>query len=146
MVPKQLGIVLSRHKNLPKMNYHFSKKVSYTFEDAVEKVEEELKKQGFGIISRINIQEIFRKKLNTDFRKYIILGACNPQFAYEALQEEDKMGIFLPCNVVLQEHADDEVEISVINPVEVMNSTGNLNLKTFAEELKESLKWVLDQV
>ena len=128
------------------MNYHFSKKVSYAFEEAIERVEEELKKQGFGIITRINLQEVFRKKLNIDFRKYIILGACNPQFAYEALQEEDKMGIFLPCNVVLQEHADDEVEISVINPVEVMNSTGNLNLKTFAEELKESLKRVLDQV
>ena len=128
------------------MNYHFSKKVSYAFEEAIERVEEELKKQGFGIITRINLQEVFRKKLNIDFRKYIILGACNPQFAYEALQEEDKMGIFLPCNVVLQEHEDNEVEISVINPVEVMNSTGNLNLKTFAEELKESLKRVLDQV
>jgi len=128
------------------MNYHFSKKIHCAFDKAVEKVEDELKKQGFGIISRINIQEIFRKKLNTGFRKYIILGACNPQYAYEALQEEDKMGIFLPCNVVLQEHADDEIEISVINPVEVMNSTGNLNLKTFAEELKQSLKRVLEQV
>ena len=97
------------------MEYHLSKKVTLSFTEAVEKVITELKKEGFGIITEINMKETFKKKINVDFRKYIILGACNPRFAYEALLQEDKLGVFLPCNVVVQEHESGEVEISIAN-------------------------------
>ena len=121
------------------MEYHFSKRVLFSFKKAVERTTEELKKQGFGIISSIDMKKTFKNKLNVDFRNYAILGACNPQYAYEGLLEEDKLGVFLPCNVVVQEHNNVEVEISMINPEEIVHSIDNLNLKTFASELKESL-------
>lgn len=125
------------------MEYHLSKKVTLSFDEAVEKVITELKKEGFGIITEINIKETFKKKINVDFRKYIILGACNPRFAYEALLQEDKLGVFLPCNVVVQEHESGEVEISIANPEEMMNSVEDLNVKSFATEIKESMLQVL---
>ena len=121
------------------MEYQFSKRVLFPFNNAVEKTTEELKKQGFGIITSIDLKKTFKTKLNVDFRNYVILGACNPQFAYEGLLEEDKLGILLPCNVVVQEHDNGEVEISMINPEETVHSIDNLNLKTFASEVKESL-------
>jgi len=126
------------------MEYHFSKTVNISFDEAVEKVVEELKKEGFGIISRIDIKETLKKKIGVDFRKYLILGACNPRYAYEALLEEDKLGVFLPCNVVVQEHKNNEVEISIVNPEELMHSVNDLNLRTFATEVKESLQQVLN--
>jgi len=114
------------------------------FDEAVEKVTTELKKEGFGIVTEINLKEIFRKKINEDFREYIILGACNPRYAYEALTENDKLGVFLPCNVVVQEHENGEVEVSVVNPEEMMHNIEDLNVKTFATEIKESLLQVLN--
>jgi uncharacterized protein (DUF302 family) len=126
------------------MEYHFSKTVNISFDEAVEKVVEELKKEGFGIISRIDIKETLKKKIGVDFRKYLILGACNPRYAYEVLLEEDKLGVFLPCNVVVQEHENNEVEISIVNPEELMHSVDDLNLRTFATEVKESLQQVLN--
>ncbi len=107
---------------------------------------QELKLEGFGIVTSLDVKEIFRKKINVEFRKYIILGACNPQFAYEGLLEEDKLGLFLPCNVVVQEHENGEVEISVVNPEEMMQKTDDLNLKTLAIELKTSLVHALEHV
>ena len=89
------------------------------------------------------MKETLKKKINVDFRKYIILGACNPRYAYEALSEEDKLGVFLPCNVVVQEHESGEVEISIVNPEELMHCVDDLNLRTFATEVKESLQQVL---
>jgi uncharacterized protein (DUF302 family) len=128
------------------MEYCFSKRISLPFDNAVEKTVEELKKQGFGIVTQINMREIFRKKLDADFRRYIILGACNPRYAYEALLEEDKLGVFLPCNVVIQEHDNGEVEILAINPEEMMHGVDNLNLRTFAIEVKEQLQAVLQHI
>ena len=128
------------------MQYHFSKKLNIPFTKAVEKVTDELKKVGFGIITTIDMKETLKKKIKVDFRNYIILGACNPRFAYEALQEEDKMGIFLPCNVVVQEHNNGEVEVSVVNPEEMMHSVDDLKLRTFAREIKESLIYVLNNI
>lgn len=128
------------------MQYHFSKKLSIPFTIAVDKVTDELKKVGFGIITNIDMKETLKKKINVDFRNYIILGACNPRFAYEALQEEDKMGIFLPCNVVVQEHYNGEVEVSVVNPEEMMHSVEDLKLRTFARKIKESLIYVLNNI
>lgn len=121
------------------MEYHFSKRVLYGFGKAIERTTQELKKQGFGIITSIDMKKTFKSKLNVDFRNYTILGVCNPQYAYEGLLEEDKLGLFLPCNVVVQEHDNDEVEISLINPEEIVHSIDDLNLKTFASEVKESL-------
>ncbi|QEC69188.1 DUF302 domain-containing protein [Panacibacter ginsenosidivorans] len=126
------------------MEYHFSKTVNISFEEEVEKVIAELQKEGFGIITRIDMKETLKKKINVDFRKYIILGACNPRYAYEALLEEDKLGVFLPCNVVIQEHEVGKVEISIVNPEELMHSVSDLNLRTFATEIKESLQQVLN--
>ena len=128
------------------MEYHFSKKLSIPFTKAVDKVTDELKKEGFGIITSIDMKETLKKKIDVDFRNYIILGACNPRFAYEALQEEDKMGVFLPCNVVVQEHNNGEVEVSVVNPEEMMHSVDDLKLRTFATEIKESLINVLNNI
>lgn len=128
------------------MEYHFSKKVLFSFNKAIERTTEELKKQGFGIITSIDLKKTFKTKLNVNFRNYTILGACNPQYAFEGLLEEDKLGLFLPCNVVVQEHDNDEVEISMINPEEIVHSIDNLNLKTFASEVKESLLEVLRNI
>ncbi len=128
------------------MEYHFSKKAYLSFDKAIEKTTEELKKQGFGIITSIDLKKTFKTKLNVDFRNYTILGACNPQYAYEGLLEEDKLGVFLPCNVVVQEHDNGEVEISMINPEEIVHSIDDLNLKTFASDVKESLLEVLRNI
>ena len=116
------------------------------FDKAVEKTLEELKKEGFGIITTIDMKETFKKKINEDFRNYLILGACNPRYAHAALLEEDKIGVFLPCNVVVQEHDNGEVEVSVINPEAIMRDIDNLNLKTFGTEVREDMESVLDRL
>jgi len=128
------------------MTYHLSKKLSVPFTEAVEIVTEELRKEGFGVITSIDIKETFKKKINVDFRNYIILGACNPRYAYETLLEEDKVGVFLPCNVVVQEHEDGEVEVSIVNPEEMMHNVDELKLKTFATEIKEAMENVLNRL
>lgn len=128
------------------MVYHFSKKVFLPFDQVIHKVILELKKQGFGIVSTIDLNETFKKKLGVDFRNYTILGACNPQYAYESLLEEDKLGVFLPCNVVVQEHENGEAEISVVNPEELMHNVDDLNLRTFATEIKEQMLEVLRNI
>ena len=86
------------------MNYHFSKTVDYNFEEAIVRVTEELNKEGFGIITEIDIKKVLKEKLNKDFRQYIIIGACNPSIAYSAIMAEDKIGTLMPCNIVVQEH------------------------------------------
>ena len=128
------------------MTYHLSKKLNVPFTEAVEIVTEELRKEGFGVITSIDIKETFKKKINVDFRNYIILGACNPRYAYETLLEEDKVGVFLPCNVVVQEHEDGEVEVSIVNPEEMMHNVDELKLKTFATEIKEAMENVLNRL
>jgi uncharacterized protein (DUF302 family) len=90
--------------------------------------------------------ETLKKKINVDFRNYIILGACNPRFAYEFLQTEDKLGIFLPCNVVVQEHDSGEVEVSFVDPEEMMHSVDDLKLRILVKEIKESLIYVLNNI
>lgn len=128
------------------MNYHLTKKTPLPFEEALDKVTEELKKEGFGIITTIDMKETLHKKINVQFRNYTILGACNPRYAYETLLEEDKLGVFLPCNVVVQEHDNGIVEISAVNPEEILHSVDNLNLRTIATEIKEALENVLNKV
>ena len=128
------------------MNYHLSKKLNLSFTEAVNNVTEELKKEGFGIITTIDLKETFKKKINVNFRNYVILGACNPRYAYEALLEEDKIGVFLPCNVVVQEHESGEVELSIINPEELMLGIDDLNVKTFATEIRAAMENVLHRM
>jgi uncharacterized protein (DUF302 family) len=128
------------------MEYQFSKRTALAFDKAVEKTIAALKKEGFGIVTTINIKEVLKAKLNVDFRNYLILGACNPRYAYEALLEEDKLGVFLPCNVVVQEHENGETEVSVVNPEEMMHSVDDLNLRTFATEVKEALLQALENI
>lgn len=128
------------------MSYHLSKKISASFGEAIERVTEELRKEGFGIITSIDLKETFQKKINQVFRNYLILGACNPRYAYETLLAENKTGVFLPCNVVIQQHENGDVEVSIVNPEELMHGIDNLNLKTFATETKEAMQAVLSRL
>ena len=125
------------------MSYHFSKICDLSFEDAIRKVMEDLKGEGFGILTEIDVKETLKKKLNMEFRKYKILGACNPTFAYQALQAEDKIGTMLPCNVIVQEHRDGKVEVSAVDPVESMRAIDNPELAAIANQVREKLKTVI---
>ena len=125
------------------MSYHFSKTIKLPFDEAIEKVTEALKNEGFGILTEIDVQATLKKKLNVDFRPYKILGACNPPFAYEALKLEEKIGTMLPCNVIVQEQADGIIEVSAIDPVASMGAIGNPELVVIAEQVQEKLKKVM---
>jgi uncharacterized protein (DUF302 family) len=128
-----------------KMAYHFSKTLQTTFDDAVARVTEELKKEGFGILTDIDVKETVKKRLNLDFRRYRILGACNPLFAYQALQTEDKIGTMLPCNVIVQEIAGVGVEVSAVDPVASMQAIENPKLAEIAEQVRAKLRSVIDR-
>lgn len=126
------------------MKYYIEKTTNYTFDQAVEKVTEELKKEGFGVLSEIDIHEKLKAKLNVDFRKYKILGACNPPKAYEALKSENKIGTMLPCNVIVQELEDGKTEVAAVNPVASMQAVENDSLASIANEIKEKLEQVIN--
>jgi uncharacterized protein (DUF302 family) len=126
------------------MSYYFSKTLSASFDEAITKVTEELKKEGFGILTEIDVKEAVKEKLNKDFRKYRILGACNPPFAFKALQTEDKVGTMLPCNVIVQEAPEGKVEVAAIDPVASMQAIENEALKEVAREVQAKLKKVID--
>ena len=128
------------------MKYYFSKTLNVSFDEAIPKVIEELKKGGFGIITEIDVKETLKKKLNVDFRKYRILGACNPQYAYQALLKEDKIGTMLPCNVIVQELADGKVEVAAIDPIASMQAIANPELGEIAVEVQAKLKRVIDNL
>jgi uncharacterized protein (DUF302 family) len=129
-----------------RMTYHFSKTVQSSFEDAISKVTDELKKEGFGVLTEIDVRETLKKKLNVDFRRYKILGACNPQFAYQALQAEDKIGTMLPCNVIVQETAEGAIEISAVDPVASMQAIDNPTLANTAEQVRARLRKVIESL
>jgi uncharacterized protein (DUF302 family) len=128
------------------MGYHFSKTVSMDFPAAVEKVTAELKARGFGILTRIDVQQTLEAKLGVDFRPYLILGACNPPFAYRALQTEDKVGTMLPCNVIVQQRDGGTIEISAVDPVASMAAIDNAELASVAGEVREMLRAAVDAV
>ncbi len=128
------------------MSYYFSKTVDADFDAAIEKVTEELKKEGFGILTQIDVRETLKKKIDVDFKKYRILGACNPHFAYEALKAEDKIGTMLPCNIIVQEHEDGKVEVSAVDPVSSMMAVKNEILVPIATQVKEKLSRVIDNL
>lgn len=129
------------------MNFYFSKKVTnQNFEEAIENVTGALKEEGFGILTEIDVKETFKKKLDVDFKKYIILGACNPHFAYKALTHEDKMGVFLPCNVVIEEHDNGEVEVSVVDPAASLSPVKNKDIESMASEIQHKLKHIIESL
>jgi uncharacterized protein (DUF302 family) len=128
------------------MTYYFSKTVASSFDEAVTRVTKELKKEGFGILTRIDVRETLKKKLDVDFRDYCILGACNPPFAYKALQAEDKIGLMLPCNVIVQESGDDNVEVAAIDPKASMATVENASLGEVADEVRAKLQRVIDNL
>ncbi len=128
------------------MSYYFTKMVNASFDKAVEKVTAELNVEGFGILTEIDVKETLKKKLNVDFRRYKILGACNPPSAYKALTAENKIGTMLPCNVIVQEISDGQVEVTAIDPLASMKAVENPALTEIASEISKKLKKVIDAV
>lgn len=128
------------------MSYYFAKVLSMPFSAAIERVTEALKREGFGVITQIDVKETMKKKLDVEFRNYRILGACNPALAHAALQVEDKVGTMLPCNVVVQELADGRIEVAAIDPVASMQAIDNPRLKTAAVEVQAKLRKFIDDL
>lgn len=128
------------------MSYYFTTAVSMGFDEAVEAVTEALGKEGFGVLTDIDVQATLRKKLDVDFRKYRILGACNPSFAHKALQLESHIGTMLPCNVIVQERHDGRTEVSAINPLESMKAVANAALEEIADEVSQKLIRIIEQL
>lgn len=129
-----------------RMGYYFSKTLPVGFDEAAQRAAEALKQGGFGIITEIDVKRTFKEKLGTDFRNYRILGACNPKLAYEALQLEDKVGTMLPCNVVVQEIAQNRTEIAAIDPVASMQAIDNPELNASAQRVQALLRKVIESL
>lgn len=128
-----------------KVNYGHNKKVSFSFDEAIEKVTEELKKEGFGILTKIDVKATLKEKLDVDFEKYVILGACNPPNAYKSLQAEIEIGLMLPCNVIVYQKIDD-VFVSAVLPTVAMGMIDNEALKEIATNIEDKLKKVIDNL
>jgi len=126
------------------MSYYFAKTLAAGFDEAVQRATDALAKEGFGIITQIDVKETLKKKINVDFHSYRILGACNPALAHEALQIEDKVGTMLPCNVVVQDMGAGRIEVAAIDPVASMQAIDNPRLRVAAEHVREKLKSVID--
>ena len=128
------------------MSYYLSKTLDTPFEAAVERVTEALKKEGFGVLTEIDMRATMKKKLDVDIQKYRILGACNPPLAYQAIQAEDKIGLMLPCNVIVQEVAGGGTEVAAIDPVASMQAVNNPKLGEVGEQVRDKLKRVIDSL
>lgn len=125
------------------MSYYFSTIVKGNFDNIIDKTTALLQKEGFGVLTQIDIQQTLKKKLDVDFNRYKILGACNPQFAYKALQIENKVGTMLPCNVIVQELDNGTIEVAVVNPIQSMQAIKNQALEAIAYEVTDKLKNVI---
>ncbi|MEO7265577.1 MAG: DUF302 domain-containing protein [Ferruginibacter sp.] len=128
------------------MEYYFSKTITSSFENAIQKVTEALKAEGFGILTEIDIKATLKKKLDVDFYNYKILGACNPPFAYKALLAEDKIGTMLPCNVIVREKEAGQVEVSAVDPAASMQAIENKELDEIATEIGARLQKVIKEL
>ena len=128
------------------MNAYFTKFTNKSFDDAIVHVTAVLKEHGFGIITEFDVKETLKKKIDVDFRPYRILGACNPLFAHKALLTEDKAGVMMPCNVIVQQHADGKVEITIINPDAAATGLKNKALEDFACEVTKELRHVFRKI
>lgn len=122
------------------MSYFISKAVDFPYLEAIDKTKESLKEQGFGVVTEIDMKSVLKNKIDKDIPPYIILGACNPNYAYHAVQTEDNIGLMLPCNVVVREGKDGKVEVSVIDPLEAMKPVGNEGLEGMALEVRDKLE------
>jgi len=127
------------------MQYGFSKTVDLPYEQTIEKVTEELKKEGFGVLTFIDVKETLKQKINVDFKKYAILGACNPPIAHRALQEEEELGLLLPCNVIVYEK-DNKTRVSIFDPMVMTWIMENDQMKPIATEVQEKLQRVLKAI
>ena len=135
------------NNNIRIMSYYYNKVLTdASFNETIERVTDELKKEGFGVLTEIDVKETLKKMLDVDFKKYWILGACNPAYAFKALQFEDKIGVMLPCNVIVGEHETGEVEVSAVDPVASMQAISNENLGGVAMEIKSKLQNVIDNI
>jgi uncharacterized protein (DUF302 family) len=128
------------------MTYYFAKEIDLVFDDAIAHVTDELKKEGFGVLTEIDVKATLKKKLDADFRNYRILGACNPPFAHQALLAEPQIGLMLPCNVVVQEGQNGKTLISAIDPIASMQAVDNPSLGEVAEQVRGKLQKVIESV
>lgn len=128
------------------MDYYLIKNADYSFNEAIEKVTEELKKEGFGVLTEIDVKETFKKKIDVDFRNYKILGACNPKFAHQALSVESQLGVLLPCNVVVQEMEDGKVVVSAMNPMEALKVVNNPEMNNIVSTIAEKINNVINNL
>ena len=126
------------------MSYYFNITVTLSFDDAIIRVTEELKKEGFGVLTEIDVKSTLKTKIDVDFYNYRILGACNPAYAYQALQTEDKIGTMLPCNVIVQEQTPGTVEVSAVDPMASMQAVENPDLGEIADEIRTRLQKVIN--
>jgi uncharacterized protein (DUF302 family) len=126
--------------------YAFSAVLNTSYEDAISKVTDALKGEGFGVLTEIDVKETLKKKLGVDFRKYVILGACNPPYAHQTLQTDLDVGLLLPCNVIVYETDDKKAYVSAINPVSALEVIKNEKLRKIAREVSEKLKKVIDKI
>lgn len=127
------------------MSYYFNTILEHkSFDEAVAQVTAELKAEGFGILTEIDMKKTLKEKIGADFKTYTILGACNPGYAYKALQHEDKIGVFLPCNVIVAEAENGNIEVSIVDPIASMMAVTNENLESIATEVKEKLMRVIN--
>jgi uncharacterized protein (DUF302 family) len=127
------------------MTYYFAKSLDLPFDQAVDKTVAALKEKGFGVLTRIDVQATLKEKIGADFRPYVILGACNPKFAHQALQAEDKIGTMLPCNVIVQQ-LDGKTEVAAIDPVASMQAVENASLQPVADQVRALLKSAIEQL
>ena len=126
------------------MSYYINKVIqNSSFDEAIERITGELKKEGFGVLTEIDVTGTLKSKIDVDFRKYKILGACNPHFAHKALLREDKIGTLLPCNVIVQELDNGEIEVAAVDPIVSMSSVKNDAMEGLAREVQEKLKRVI---
>ncbi len=128
------------------MIYYFSKTLNIPFDDAISRVTEALKEEGFGILTDINVKETLRKKIDVEFQNYRILGTCHPHYAYRALQKEDKIGTMLPCNVIVQEKIKGQVEVAAIDPIASMQAVQNPELADIAMQVQAKLESVISNL
>ncbi len=128
------------------MKYYFEKTTNYSFEEAVERVTEELKKEGFGVLAKIEMHNTLKEKVGVDINKYTILEACNPPFAYKSLQAEKNIGIMLPCNIVVRESDDNKTDVAMVNPIVAMQSVANTGMDEIAKQIYQKLNIVINNL
>lgn len=129
------------------MKYYFNKTIEgKNFDEVIELVTVELKNEGFGVLTTIDVKQTLKNKIDVDFKKYTILGACNPHFAHKALMSEDKVGVFLPCNVIVEEHENGAIEVSAVDPIASMGAVENETLGGLAMKVQQKMKAVIDNL